>query len=106
MTYVFRVLAGLLAGGLVLWLLASARAARSMAAKFGESERRANMAEVCVSRLEATVTELRGQNQKFAEEFAKARDQLAAETIARVKAEIQIIGTFPSIMEKAFKEEL
>ena len=69
MTYTICVLAGLVIGGLAAWLIASARITKSFTFKIEESERRANLAEGRASGLEATVTELRGQNQKAFEDF-------------------------------------
>jgi len=100
MEYVLCVFAGLLVGGLVAWLLASARATRSIAAKLDESERRANTAEGRASGLEGTIAELRSQNQKASEDFTKVRDQLAAETSARVKAETHLAETVQRLQEE------
>jgi len=100
MEYILCVMAGLLVGGLVAWLLASARVTKSMTAKLEESERRANTADGRASGLEGTIAELRSQNQKASENFAKVRDQLAAETSARVKAETQLAETVQRLQEE------
>lgn len=90
MIYALCVLAGLVIGGLVAWLIASARVTKSLTAKVEESERRANLAEGRATGLEATIAELRAQNEKAAEDFSKLRDQLATANSARVKAETQL----------------
>ncbi len=100
MEYVLCILAGVLIGGSVAWLFASARATRSMIAKLEESEHRANTAERGASGLEATIAELRSQNQKVSEDFAKVGDQLATETSARVRAETQLEETVQRLQEE------
>jgi len=70
-----------------------------MIAKLEESERRANTADGRASGLEGTIAELRSQNQKASEDFTKVRDQLAAETSARVKAETQLAETVQRLQE-------
>ena len=75
MTYALCMLAGLVIGGLVAWLVASARVTESLMTRIEEAERRANTAEGRASGLEATITELRAQNHKAAEDFTKLREQ-------------------------------
>jgi DNA recombination protein RmuC len=98
--YAICVLAGLLIGGLAAWLIASTRVTKSLIAKVEESERRANLAEGRASGLEATVAELRAQNQQASDEVATLRDQLAAESSARVKAETQLAETRQRLEEE------
>ena len=100
MIYVLCVLAGLVVGGLVAWLIASARTAKSLTDKMAASERRANLAEGRALGLEATVTELRGQHQKAVEDVAQLRDQLGNENSARVKAETQLAETVQRLQEE------
>ena len=100
MTYTICVLAGLVIGGLAAWLIASARITKSFTFKIEESERRANLAEGRASGLEATVTELRGQNQKAFEDFTKLRDQFGNENCARVKAETRLAETVQRLEEE------
>ncbi|HWP01992.1 MAG TPA: DNA recombination protein RmuC, partial [Gemmatimonadaceae bacterium] len=100
MIYAICVLAGLLIGGLAAWLIASTRVTKSLIAKVEESERRANLAEGRASGLEATVAELRAQNQQASDEVATLRDQLAAESSARVKAETQLAETRQRLEEE------
>lgn len=100
MIYTLCVLAGVLIGSLVAWLLAYIRATRSMTARVEESERRANIAEGRASALEGTIVELRLQNQKASEDFVKVRDQLAVETSARVKAETQLTEALQRFQEE------
>jgi len=100
MEYALCVVFGLLGGGLLAWLLASARATKSMTSKLEESERRANTVEGRASGLEGTIAELRAQNQKASEDFTKVRDQLATETSGRVKAETQLAETVQRLQEE------
>ena len=100
MTYTICVLAGLVIGSLAAWLIASARITKSFTFKMEESERRANLAEGRASGLEATVTELRGQNQKAFEDFTKLRDQFGNENCARVKAETRLAETVQRLEEE------
>lgn len=100
MIYALCVLAGLLIGGLAAWLIASARVTNSLTTKVEESERRANVAEGRASGLEATITELRAQNQKASEDLTKLRDQFASENSARVKAETQLAETVQRLEEE------
>jgi DNA recombination protein RmuC len=100
MEHILYALAGLVVGGLVAWLLASARTTKHLTAKIEESERRANTAEGRTFGLEGTVAELRAQNQKTTEDFTKVRDHLAAETSARVKAETQLAETVLRLQEE------
>ncbi|MFQ5745327.1 MAG: hypothetical protein ACE5HV_17365 [Acidobacteriota bacterium] len=100
MIYALCVLAGLVIGGLAAWLIASARVTRSLTAKAEESERRANTAEGRASGLEATIAELRAQNQETSEDVTKLREQLAGENSARVKAETQLAETVQRLAEE------
>ncbi|MBI2060372.1 MAG: DNA recombination protein RmuC [Nitrospirae bacterium] len=100
MIYALCVLGGLLIGGLVAWLLASARVAKSLTAKIEELARQANTAEGRASGLEGTIAELRAQNQKASDDFTKLREQLAGENSARVKAETQLAETVQRLEEE------
>jgi len=100
MTYLLCILGGLAVGGLVAWLLASARAARSLTTRIEDLAQRANTAEGLASGLEATIVELRAQNQKAAEDLAKLREELAGENSARVKAETQLAETRQRLEEE------
>jgi len=86
-------LVGLAIGGAVAWLLASARATKSLAVKLEESERQA-------ARLEATIDELRKQHQQISDDLAELRDQLVSETSARVKAETQLAEALQRLEEE------
>jgi DNA recombination protein RmuC len=92
--------AGILIGGLVAWLLASAHAAKSMASQLEDAGRRVNAAEGRAAGLEGALAELRAQNQQAAEDFKKAREQLAAENSARVKAETRLAETIQRLEEE------
>ncbi len=100
MTYLLCILGGLAVGGLVAWLLASARVARSLTTRIEDLAQRANTAEGLASGLEATIVELRAQNQKAAEDLAKLREELAGENSARVKAETQLAETRQRLEEE------
>ena len=93
MIYLICVLGGSLVGGLLAWILASARVTKSLTAKVEESERRINLAEGRASGLEATLAELRAQDQKASENVSRLREQLSSENSARVKAETQLAET-------------
>lgn len=93
MEYIICVFAGVFTGGVVAWILASARATKSLTVELEESKRRA-------AGLEATVAELRAQNQKGLEEVTNLREQLANETNARVKAETQLEETVRRLEEE------
>lgn len=93
-------LAGLLAGGLGAWLLASARAARRLAAGSEDAERRAGTAEGRASALEEALAELRTRDRQTGEELAELREHLAAETSARVKAETRLAETVQRLAEE------
>src|SRR5688572_26537676 len=100
MTYAISVLAGLVIGGLVAWLVASARVTKSLMTKVEESERRANFVEGRASGLEATASELRTQNQKASEDFTALREQLTSESGARVQAETRLAETVQRLAEE------
>lgn len=100
MEYALCVLAGLLIGGLAAWMIASARAMRSMTAKLEESECRANTAEGRASGLEGTIAELRSQNQNASEDVSQLREELARANTARVKAETQLAETSQRLEEE------
>ncbi|MBI4238193.1 MAG: DNA recombination protein RmuC [Deltaproteobacteria bacterium] len=100
MTYFLCALGGLVVGGLVAWLLASARVAKSLSARIEDLARQANTAEGRASGLEATVAELRAQNQRASEDFTKIRDQLSSENGARVKAETRLAETVQRLEEE------
>ncbi len=100
MVYLICVLGGLLVGGLVAWILASARVTKSLTAKVEESEHRANLAEGRASGLQATIAELRALDQKTSEDVARLREQLSVENSARVKAETQLEETRQRLEEE------
>ncbi len=100
MTYILCALGGLVVGGLVGWLLASARVAKSLGARMEELARRANTAEGRASGLEATMAELRAQHQKASDDFARLREQLTMENSARVKAETRLAETVQRLEEE------
>ncbi len=100
MIYALCVLAGLLIGSLAAWLIASSRVTKALMAKVEDAERRANQVEARASGLEATVTELRAQNQKASEDVTRLGEQLANENSMRVKAETQLAETVQRLEEE------
>lgn len=100
MIYGLCVLAGIVVGGLLAWLLASSLITKSLTTKIHESERRVSLAEGRASAFEGTIAELRSQNQKAAEDLAKVREQLASENSARVKAQTKLAETVQRLEEE------
>ena len=100
MIYTLCALAGLIIGGLAAWLFASARVSKSLSAKIDGLAQQANTAEGRASGLEGTIAELRVQNQKVSDDFAKLNSQLASENSARVKAETQLAETVQRLEEE------
>jgi DNA recombination protein RmuC len=100
MIYFVCVVAGLLVGGILAWLISANRVRKELALRLEEVERRANIAEGRASGLDGTVAELRGQTQKAAEDFEKIRSKLETEHGARVKAETQLAETFQRLEEE------
>ena len=100
MIYALLVLLGIVAGGSVAWLLASARVTKKSVAKLEESDRRASSAEGKSSALEGMVEELRKQGDKAAEDFTTLRANMATEQSARVKAETQLTETVQRLNEE------
>jgi len=99
-TYALCVLAGLIVGGLVAWLIATNHAGREYNTKLGESERRANIADGRASALEGNLAELRSHNQQAAKDFRDLRSKLEAEHGARVKADTQLKETLERLEEE------
>jgi DNA recombination protein RmuC len=93
MIYVLCVVIGLIFGGVIAWLLASARVRHQLAKRLEETERRA-------SGLEGTMVELRIQIQRATEDFDKLRLKLEGEQGARVKAETQLSETMKRLEEE------
>jgi len=84
--YAICVIAGLVVGGIMGWLVSANRAGKDMRTKIQESERRANTAE-------GTIEELRRENQSAKEDFDKLRARLQEEQQARVEAETRLVET-------------
>ena len=100
MIYVFFVVAGLVVGGILAWLISANNMRGKLTPKLEEIERRANIAEGRASGLDGMVAELRAQSQKAAEDFEKIRSKLETEHGARVKAETQLAETFQRLEEE------
>jgi DNA recombination protein RmuC len=87
------IVVGLLAGALVAWLIARQRARSEISIRVEEADRRNAAAETKAASADATVTELRRQNEeirlKASEDFQQLRGELAAVTEAKVKAETE-----------------
>ncbi|MFH0794082.1 MAG: hypothetical protein V2A74_08630, partial [bacterium] len=69
MIYTLCVIAGLVVGGILAWLISANRVRKELSLKLEESERRANTAEGRASALDGTVAELRSQSQRAATDF-------------------------------------
>jgi DNA recombination protein RmuC len=84
---------GLLVGALVAWLIVRQRARSEISIRVEEADRRNAAAETKAASADATVTELRRQNEeirlKASEDFQQLRGELAAVTEAKVKAETE-----------------
>jgi DNA recombination protein RmuC len=100
MIYFVCVVAGLLVGGILAWLISANRVRNELALRLEEVERRANIAEGRASGLDGTVAELRVQSQKAAEDFEKLRSKLEVEQEARVRAETQLRETIQRLEEE------
>ena len=100
MVYTLCVIAGLLVGGILAWLISANRVRKELSLKLEESERRANTAEGRASALDGTVAELRSQSQRAATDFETLRSKLEAEHGARVKAETQLTETVQRLFEE------
>jgi len=100
MAYVLYIVAGLIIGCFAAWLFTSARITKSLTAKIEESAHQARTAESQTSLSEGKLVELRLQNQKFMEDLSQAREQLAAENSAKVKAETQLVETVQRLEEE------
>ena len=93
MIYALCVVAGLVVGGILAWLISANRVRKELSIKLEESERRANTAEGRASTLDGTVAELRSESQKAATDFETLRSKLETEHGARVRAETQLSET-------------
>jgi DNA recombination protein RmuC len=100
MINILYVVSGLIFGGVIAWLLASARVRHQMASMLEETERRANIAEGRAAGFESTIVELRTHIQKAAEDFDKLRLKLEAEQAVRVRAETQLSETMKRLEEE------
>jgi len=100
MIYFVCVVAGLLVGGILAWLISANRVRNELALRLEEVERRANIAEGRASGLDGTVVELRVQSQKAAEDFEKLRSKLEVEQETRVRAETQLRETIQRLEEE------
>jgi len=100
MDYALCVLAGLLVGGVVAWLLASLRLARLAAERATEIERRAQAAENRACGAEAALCEKNAQLAKLSEDQAMLQRRLADESGARIRAETQLAETISKLAEE------
>jgi len=100
MIYALCVVAGLVIGGILAWLISANRVRKDMSLKLEESERRANTAEGGASALDGTVVELRSQSQQIAMDIEILRSKLESEYGARVKAETQLTETVQRFAEE------
>ena len=93
MEYVLSVIAGLLVGAVVAWLVATKRAQSELIPKVGDADRKTAAAESKAAAAEATTTELRKQyddmRQKTGDDLQQLRVHLSSESEARVRAETE-----------------
>jgi DNA recombination protein RmuC len=93
MEYVLSVIAGLLVGAVVAWLVAIKRAQSELATKVADADRKTAAAESKAAAAEATTTELRKQyedmRQKTGDDLQQLRVHLSSESEARVRAETE-----------------
>ncbi|RMH55480.1 MAG: DNA recombination protein RmuC [Candidatus Hydrogenedentota bacterium] len=89
MTEFLIFLIGVLLGG-ALGYFAASRVRENLSRRLRETEEKAMTAEGRAAGLEATIAELRTQNQKETEDLARLREDLSLEKNARVKAETQL----------------
>lgn len=90
MLYALTALIGFFVGSVIAWLLAASRIQNKFAKLLLESERRADIAEGRTTTLESIIIELRGQNQRAAEDFEKLRTKLDIERSDKVQAETRL----------------
>jgi len=100
MIYALCAIAGLVAGGILGWLVSANRVRKEMTLRLEEAERRANTAEGKASALDGTVAELHSQSQRAATDFDTLRSKLEAQHGARVKAETQLVETVQRLAEE------
>jgi DNA recombination protein RmuC len=93
MEYVAWTIAGLFAGAVVAWVIATEHAQSEVVNKVTEAERRFATAETKAAAAEATTTELRKQyddmRQKTGDDLQQLRMHLSSESEARVRAETE-----------------
>lgn len=81
-------------------MMATGRTSKAVAKELDESERRANTAEGKASVLEGTISELRAQNAKAAEDFEKLQSKMETEYGLRIKAQTQLAETVQRLEEE------
>jgi DNA recombination protein RmuC len=93
MWFALCIAAGLAVGGVIAWLLAKERTRRALADSLETALSRAGTAEGKASALEATLSELRKQNElhrsRAEEDLRSLRERIAGEQEARVRAETE-----------------
>jgi DNA recombination protein RmuC len=93
MEYVLSVIAGLLVGAVVAWLVATKRAQSELLTKVGDADRKSAAAESKAASAEAITGEVRRQyeavRQKAETDFQELRAHLSSESVARVRAETE-----------------
>jgi DNA recombination protein RmuC len=93
MIYAICIVAGLVFGAIMGWLVSANRTGKDMRTKIEESERRANTAE-------GTIEELRRQLQSVADDFETLRGKLQDAQNARVKADTQLAESMQRMEEE------
>ncbi len=106
MDYVLVALGGLVVGLLAGWLVSGYRSKARLSSELQEAERRAGLTEGRVAGLEATLQELRAQNEALSSSLEGYRSRLETEQSARIKAETQLTETLRRLEEeKALLEQ-
>jgi len=100
MIYTLYVLGGLVFGGIVGWLLSANRTRSKYEQLLQETRDRASSAEGKSNALDGTLTELRTQSEKAADDFENLRADLSTEKEARVKAETEAKETVKRLVEE------
>jgi DNA recombination protein RmuC len=98
--YALYALTGLLIGGVVAWLLATAQTAKRLTARVEDARAQAVAAERQVATLEGLRVALSDQNDQLTLSVEKLRESCISEQAARVKAETQLVETIRRLEEE------
>lgn len=93
MEYAFYAVAGLLIGGVVAWLFASAHTTKALTARVEDARAQAVAAERQAATIEALRLALSSQNDQLTLSVERLRENCVSEQAARIKAETQLAET-------------